>query len=125
MLSPPPDQEARTPGEFRDRGTPIHTAKIHNVRMGAGANSYVIREGAVGVMRNVRGGVQDTGASFSVTPAKGASLTPSRVLLAKGESQMNMLTPTRREAVFQTDIETGKVGGVRAAGGLHVAVVHR
>lgn len=102
-------QDKRAPGEFKDRGTPIQTAKIHNVRMGAGANSYIIREGAVGVMRNVRGGVQDTGTSFSVTPVKGASLTPSRVLLAKGETQMNMLTPTRREAVFQTDIETGKV----------------
>lgn len=87
--------------------------------MGAGANSYIIREGAVGVMRNVRGGVQDTGQSFAVTPVKGASLTPSRVLLAKGESQMNMLTPTRREAVFQTDIETGKVGGLRMRAARH------
>ncbi len=112
LLSPPlHHQDTRAPGEFKDKGTPIHTAKIHNVRMGAGSNSYLIREGAIGVMRNVRGGVQDTGTSFAITPTKGGGgvLTPSRVLLAKGERQMNMLTPTRKEAVFQTDIETGKV----------------
>lgn len=96
--------------EFKDRGTPIKTpARIHNVRMGAGNNSYLIRENAIEVIRNKAGGVEETGTSFQLTPAKGAAFTPSRLILARGETQMNMLTPGKRETVFQADIETGKV----------------
>ena len=47
--------------------------------------------------------------SFNVTPPKGGSFTPNKMLLMNSERKMNMLTPSRGEKVFNADIETGKV----------------
>lgn len=56
-----------------------------------------------------------TGVSFSFTPLKGPSaaspsfLTPSKVLLANGETRMNMLSPGDATKLFHADVEYGKV----------------
>jgi hypothetical protein len=56
------------------------------------------------------------GVSFSFTPLKASSgaspsfLTPSKVLLANGETRMNMLSPgLDATKLFHADVEYGKV----------------
>ena len=72
----------------------------------------------IDVLRNVMGGVEDTELSFKLTPpprAAGATpggtptLTPPKALLMHQERQMNMISPLSGTALWQADIETGKV----------------
>jgi hypothetical protein len=94
---------------------------ILGVRLGAGGRSYMVQDKKIGVLRNVHGGVQDTGLSFNSpsskrrgsslgTPgdASGSGPTPSKLLLMHGERQMNMLSPEAGSSLYQMDIETGK-----------------
>ena len=54
-----PPQDAPTAGErFRDRHTHKRATPIKGVRMGAGERSYLVREDAIDVLKNVHGGVQ-------------------------------------------------------------------
>lgn len=53
--------------------------------------------------------LQDAGVSFHVTPPKGGSFTPNKMLLMNRERRMNMLSPLHGEKLFNADIETGKV----------------
>ncbi|GAB4822475.1 hypothetical protein N2152v2_009521 [Parachlorella kessleri] len=105
----PNAKELRTP--LRDKVVGKRQS-IHGVVMGAGDRSYVVRDNEIDVMRNVMGGVEDTGFSFQVTPAKKSSLksfTPSKALLMGHETKMNMISPLASTSLFHTDIETGKV----------------
>lgn len=52
---------------------------------------------------------QETGTSFNITPKKGGSFTPSKMLLMQRERRMNMLTPEQGSQMFNADIETGKI----------------
>lgn len=88
---------------LNDRGS-----VVTGVAMGAGENSFLLQEGRISVLRNDYGAVQDSGRGFTLTPPRstnlGGSSTPfeaSKVMLAQGETQMNMLTPAHREAVVQ------------------------
>lgn len=82
---------------------------ITGLIMGGLDQSYLVRGNKFDVLRNVDGGVEDKSLSFQITPAKGASFLPGRVLLSHGESKMNILTPENRNALHHADIETGKV----------------
>ena len=53
--------------------------------------------------------LQETGTSFNITPKKGGSFTPSKMLLMQRERRMNMLTPDQGSKMFNADIETGKI----------------
>ncbi len=64
--------------------------------------------------------MQDKAVSFCLTPQKGGGAaaagsstpgltTPSRVLLARGEREMIMLTPDNATQLQQADIEAGKI----------------
>ena len=53
--------------------------------------------------------LQETGTSFNITPKKGGSFTPSKMLLMQRERRMNMLTPEQGSKMFNADIETGKI----------------
>lgn len=62
----------------------------------------------VQVLKNELGAVAGTSQAFSLTPppatglgATSPTFTASKVMLAKEETQMNMLTPLKREAVVQ------------------------
>jgi VID27 C-terminal WD40-like domain len=71
------------------------------------------------VLRNVHGGVEETGFSFELTPPRaqgraqrhegGQGFTPNKLLLTHKERHMNMLTPETSSSMYQADIETGKV----------------
>lgn len=113
------EKEAKTPGGSKGAGgggTPIDGMII-----GANVNSYLRRGAEFDVMRNVEAGVEDAGVSFSFTPLKAAGssrttaaspsfLTPSKVLLANGETRMNMLSPGLDSTkLFHADVEYGKV----------------
>lgn len=81
---------------------------VTGVAMGAGDNSFLLQQGRVSVLRNDYGAVQDSGRGFTLTPPRDTNLgggtaafEASKVMLAQGETQMNMLTPVRREAVVQ------------------------
>jgi hypothetical protein len=52
---------------------------------------------------------QNTGVSFNVTPQKGSSFTPSKLMLMQRERRMNMLSPEKGQQLFNADIETGKI----------------
>lgn len=60
------------------------------------------------MLKNELGAVAGTSQEFSLTPPPATGLgavsptfTASKVMLAKAETQMNMLTPLKREAVVQ------------------------
>jgi len=120
-------------------------SNIRGVIMGAGGRSYLVREsGQLDVMRNVSGGVEDTGLALNlltppgsaagtgtpgssrstrgsstttrgrsgtpITPGSVSSFVPTKSLLTKGETAMNMISPnTAASSLFHTDLETGKV----------------
>lgn len=111
-----PDRPA--PGEIREKeaATPAKGAgtPIDGMIIGANVNSYLRRGAEFDVMRNVEAGVEDAGISFSFTPLKAAPaspslLTPSKVLLANGETRMNMLSPGDATKLYHADVEYGKV----------------
>ena len=90
------------------------------VVMGAGDSSFLLRNSEIDVMRNVQGGVTDTGITFKVTPQRpgrltvpsgtpgqGGALTPGKAILMDHETKMNMLTPGS-SSLYQADIETGQ-----------------
>jgi hypothetical protein len=92
---------------------------ILGVRLGAGGRSYMVQDKKIGVLRNVHGGVQDTGLSFMSPQSKrrsglglqsdsASNSTPSKLLLMRGERQMNILSPEEGTSLHQLDIETGK-----------------
>lgn len=85
-------QELRTP--TKDRAVCEKRSPIHGVVLGATERSYLMRDSQIDVMRNVVGGVEDTGLSFKLTPPPGAAglggmggggatptLTPPKALL--------------------------------------------
>ncbi|KAK9818259.1 hypothetical protein WJX72_009697 [[Myrmecia] bisecta] len=84
--------------------------EVVGLRLGAGDRSYLMRDGQIDVLRNVYGGVQDTGINFTLTPSKGTSnFTPSKQLLMRSERRMNLLSPDSGHKMLHADIETGKV----------------
>lgn len=109
----PATEELKTPAK---RGR--EKDAILGVRLGAGGRSYMVQDKKIGVLRNVHGGVQDTGLSFQSpqskrgsglgTPGGSAQPTPSKLLLMRGERQMNVLSPEEGTSIHQMDIETGK-----------------
>lgn len=128
---PAPEESLRTPP--RDRLVGRREA-IQGVVMGAGERSYLVREGEINVMRNAVGGLEDAAVRLTFTPpaktpasarrttrrasllgapggglGEGEALTPSRAMLMGRESQLAMLTPSRKSSLMQADIETGRV----------------
>lgn len=119
-----------SPGAQRGRA-PVQEAPIHDVIVGGAERSYVVRGGEFDVMRNVEGGLEDTGLTFALTPPGGAggggasssaqrrggSTTPSgalntppgKAILANRETRVNMLTPGDSSKLLHGDIEYGKV----------------
>jgi len=81
---------------------------------GANRNSYLVRGDTVDVLRNVENGVEDEGISIKVSDREGQFFTPQKVMLARGERDMLMMTPevggvSKKTSLFQMDIENGKV----------------
>lgn len=81
---------------------------VTGVAIGAGDNSFLIQEGRIQVLKNELGAVAGTDRGFTLTPPPATGLggatptfTAQKVMLAKEETQMNMLTPVKREAVVQ------------------------
>ena len=133
---PDPAELRATPR--RERVAAERQELISGVVMGGGDRSYLLRDsGTIDVMRNVVGGVEDTGNTFAFatpprvsipgTPPGGgggglttpgsshlrggtpnSALTPSKALLMQHETKMNMLTPGST-SLFHADIETGKI----------------
>lgn len=113
-----PDRPAR--GEMREKATPAKTGTpIEGMIIGANSNTYLRRGATFDVMRNVEAGVEDTGIAFSFTPLKRGgppgtpgtpSFTPGKVLLANGETRMNMLSPgLDNTKLFHADVEYQKI----------------
>lgn len=115
---PEPDALPSTPPRRRSHWSTKEAApgtgeRVVGVAMGAGEHSFMVQEGRVGVLNNEYGGVSGAGTSFAVSPppppsgggaalgGAAAPLTPAKVMLARGETQMNMLTTENREAVLQ------------------------
>ncbi|KAK9906793.1 hypothetical protein WJX75_008166 [Coccomyxa subellipsoidea] len=104
------EEAPSTAERFKDKYAQNKNTPIKGVRMGAGDRSYLVRDDQIEVLKNVYGGVQDTGTSFKITPRKGGStFTPSKLMLMNRERRMNMLSPDTRTKLFNTDIETGKI----------------
>lgn len=118
-----------SPGARQGRA-PVQDAPIHDVIVGGAERSYVVRGGEFDVMRNVEGGLEDTGLTFALTPQSGgggaggrrgggaSSATPSgaacltppgKAILAARETRVNMLTPGDSSRLLHGDIEYGKV----------------
>ncbi|PRW60455.1 CYPRO4-like [Chlorella sorokiniana] len=115
-LDKPDPRELRTP--TKDRVVTEKRSPIHGVVLGATERSYLMRDNQIDVMRNVVGGVEDTGLSFKLTPPPGAvglgggstpTLTPPKALLMNQERKMNMISPLAGSSMWHADIETGKV----------------
>jgi len=117
---PDPAEQRHTP--MKERLAAEGQETIQSILLGGGDRSYLLREGGgVDVMRNVFGGVEDTGTAFKFTPphinipgtppmvsTPGTALTPSKALLMDKETRMNMLTPGK-SSLYHADIETGKI----------------
>jgi hypothetical protein len=110
---PSPEDGPSTPTnvDFRQTEGPSQR-EVVGVTMGAMDNSFLLQQGSVSVYRNegFAEGVSTPSHSFNLTPLRqrpagigetASSLTPGRAILARGETQMNMLTPQQREVVFQ------------------------
>lgn len=115
-----------SPGNQRGRA-PAQDAPIHDVIVGGAERSYVVRGGEFDVMRNVEGGLEDTGLTFSLTPLSAAAgggrgsaggratsstplgSPPGKAILANRETRVNMLTPGDSSKLLHGDIEYGKV----------------
>lgn len=68
------------------------------------------------VLKNELGAVAGTSRGFTLTPppatglgAASPTFTASKVMLAKEETQMNMLTPLKREAVVQVRVTNSRI----------------
>lgn len=110
--APPPAAEPATPKLWHQKealSTPQQD--MQGVCMGAGDNSFLVQSGRVSVLRNDFGGVSGTQRGFSLTPpprtpggigeAAAKAFTPGKSILAKGETEMNMVSPEQRNAVYQ------------------------
>ncbi len=87
----------------------MEDSPISQIRIGANDKSFLVRGNQISILNNSASGVEYSGNTFSVTPAKGPAMTPSQIMLTHGERYMNMLSPAVNTGVFHTDIETGKV----------------
>lgn len=99
----------KTPARYKEKEVTHGEETISQVRIGANEKSFLVRGNQISVLNNTHGGVEFTGKSFHVTPAKGELITPSKIMLTHGERYMNMLSPAVHTGVFHTDIETGQV----------------
>ncbi|KAF6261436.1 VID27 cytoplasmic protein-domain-containing protein [Scenedesmus sp. NREL 46B-D3] len=117
-VSATPDRPAR--GELKEKATPAKAGTpIEGMIIGANTNTYLRRGATFDVMRNVEAGVEDSGIAFSFTPLKRGgppgtpgtpSFTPGKVLLANGETRMNMLSPAHDNTrLFHADVEYQKI----------------
>jgi hypothetical protein len=126
--APTQDELARKSTPMKERVAAEEKDIISGVVLGGGDRSFLLNEsGNVGVMRNIVGGVEDTGVTFSFnTPPRltiptgtptsgrggagtpGSALTPSKALLMDSERRMNMLTPGS-SSLYHASIETGQV----------------
>lgn len=112
----PPLPEVATPTRWNEtEALNDPSQSVRSVAMGAGGNSFLVQQGRITVLQNEYGGIRSTGRGFSLAPPPrtpvgvGESLgtfTPGKAILAKAETQMNMLTPDRREAVVQVHLST-------------------
>jgi hypothetical protein len=128
---PAPEELATTPQKSK---VAVESEDIiRSVVMGAGANSFLMRDSGIEVMKNVAGGVRDAGVSFQFTPPSkslasasqhtpvsglmgkgtslstpGSALTPSKAMLMDRETRMNVLTPGST-SMYHASIETGKI----------------
>lgn len=116
----PTEEELRTTPR-KEKLAAERQETIRSIVVGGEDRSYLVRDGGgVDVMRNVLGGVEDTGTAFSFTPPSisipttprrvgtPGALTPSKALLMDKETRMNMLTPGS-SSLYHADIETGKI----------------
>jgi len=100
---------AKTPSRYREREVAhVEDSPISQIRIGANDKSFLVRGSNISVLNNSGSGVEYTGNTFQVTPAKGPAMTPSQIMLTHGERYMNLLSPAVHSGVFHTDIETGK-----------------
>ncbi len=127
--APNPEELKRKSTPMKERVAAEQQEIISGVVLGGGDRSFLLNEsGTIGVMRNIVGGVEDTGTAFTFnTPPRltiptgtptsgrgggagtpGSALTPSKALLMDRETRMNMLTPGS-SSLYHADIETGKV----------------
>ncbi|KAL6753084.1 VID27 cytoplasmic protein-domain-containing protein [Haematococcus lacustris] len=107
------DEQAMETNEDDDGST------YQGLIMGAGENNFLMRGRHFDVLRNVVGGVEDKGVTFTIgqlpgtpgprTPGMHPYATPPKVLLAQSERKMNLLTPDNPNKLMHADIETGKV----------------
>lgn len=110
-----PGDDGPDPSEMREREGAIKTGTpINAMIIGANENTFLQRGSQFDVMKNVEGGIEDAGISFNVAPIHGTPgtpqfLTPGKVILAQGETRMNMISPANREMLFHADIEYQKV----------------
>ena len=81
------------------------------LQIGALRNCYLVRGGGVDVYKNTEDGLEDEGVTLKLRDAGGDAFTPQKALLARGERNLLLLTPTtgtpggRAHNVFQYDIE--------------------
>jgi hypothetical protein len=110
----PPLPEVATPKRWHETEALNDPSQaVHSVAMGAGDNSFLVQQGRISVLKNEYGGIRTTGRGFSLTPPPRTpvglgenvgTFMPGKTILAKAETQMNMLTPDRREAVVQVHL---------------------
>ena len=80
------------------------------LQIGALRNCYLVRGGGVDVYKNTEDGLEDEGVTLKLRDVGGDAFTPQKALLARGERNLLLLTPTttpggRTHSVFQFDIE--------------------
>ncbi|KAK3248055.1 hypothetical protein CYMTET_42467 [Cymbomonas tetramitiformis] len=97
------------PHELKEVGTGKRCQSVaQQLEMGGLDNSFLVRNNSVEVLRNTVGAVMSSDTSFDLKDQMGAFLTPQKALLASGERDLLLLTPSgNKNSIFQMDIERG------------------
>lgn len=104
------DEEAEDREQGRNTGLALSAATPLELEMGAGDNSFLLRQGGrIDVMRNSDMALEFRAQVVAKSPqSEGGMLTPNKAILANKERQMLLLSPgqgTPDSSVFQFDLE--------------------
>eukprot|EP01026_Neomeris_dumetosa_P074566 TRINITY_DN77678_c0_g1_i1.p1 TRINITY_DN77678_c0_g1~~TRINITY_DN77678_c0_g1_i1.p1 ORF type:complete len:581 (-),score=81.42 TRINITY_DN77678_c0_g1_i1:414-2156(-) len=102
---------------YKEQGNTVQGSPIQQIKVGGGANSYLVKGMQIDVIKNQIGDIDLSfdlkipGQSNSGQKKKSEDMyiDPKELILLEGESTMGIISQQKRTKVYQTDIETQKV----------------